>query len=238
MHSKYSYYKFVSDLVTREEFDKLVNKLDIEFGNLLSREILEYILIDEMGRNKKFIVPISEIKPNQSCTIFGKVMEKLVREKHLSLIISDNTLSCFLNLWGRNADIGESVEIGDVLKIVNGYSRLGREGLEVNVGKWGYVEANPKDAPSIEIRPVHGTLVEKEDTEVKFDDNGDVRFFKRIWLKENGTIFHVNVWDNHVKLVNKLREGDFIKIENPVRRVINGRAEIEVRAASKIITKS
>lgn len=232
------YYSKVKDLISREEFEKLVDDLDTEFDSLLDREILEYLIVDEMGRNKKFIVPISEIKPNQSCTIFGKVMEKLAREKYLSLIISDNTLSCFLNLWGRNADIGESVEIGDVLKVVNGYSKLGKGGLEVNVGKWSYVEANPKDAPSIEIRPVYGTLVEKEDTEVKFDDNGDVRFFKRIWLKENGAIFHVNVWDNHVKLVNKLREGDFIEIENPVRRVINGRAEIEVRAASKIITKS
>ena len=232
------YYSKVKDLISREEFEKLVDDLDTEFDSLLDREILEYLIVDEMGRNKKFIVPISEIKPNQSCTIFGKVMEKLAREKYLSLIISDNTLSCFLNLWGRNADIGESVEIGDVLKVVNGYSKLGKEGLEINVGKWSYVEANPKDAPSIEIRPVYGTLVEKEDTEVKFDDNGDVRFFKRIWLKENGAIFHVNVWDNHVKLVNKLREGDFIEIENPVRRVINGRAEIEVRAASKIITKS
>ena len=237
MHST-DYYSKVKDLISRDKFEKLVDDLDAEFDSLLDREILEYLIVDEMGRNKKSIVPISEIKPNQSCTIFGKVMEKLAREKYLSLIISDNTLSCFLNLWGRNADIGESVEIGDVLKIVNGYSRLGREGLEVNVGKWSYVEANPKDAPSIEIRPVYGTLVEKEDTEVKFDDNGDVRFFKRIWLKENGAIFHVNVWDNHVKLVNKLREGDFIEIENPVRRVINGRAEIEVRAASKIITKS
>ena len=148
------YYSKVKDLISREEFEKLVDDLDTEFDSLLDREILEYLIVDEMGRNKKSIVPISEIKPNQSCTIFGKVMEKLVRKKHLSLIISDNTLSCFLNLWGRNADIGESVEIGDVLKIVNGYSRLGREGLEVNVGKWSYVEANPKDAPSLEIRPV------------------------------------------------------------------------------------
>ena len=46
MHSKYGYYESVDDLVTREEFSRLVDKLDIEFGNLLSRDILEYILID------------------------------------------------------------------------------------------------------------------------------------------------------------------------------------------------
>jgi len=236
MHS--DYYSKVKDLISREDFDKLVRELDIEFNGLLEKEILEYLIVDEMGRNRGSIVPISQIKPDQSCTVFGKVMEISENSNCISLIISDNTLSCFLNLWNRNADIGREIKILDTLKVINAYSRLGKEGLEINAGRWSYIEINPEDAPSIEIKPVCGTLIRKEETRVRFDGTGCARFFKRIWLEENDTTFHVNVWDDHVKLINQISEGDFLKIKNPVRRIVGSKIEIEARAGSKITTKS
>lgn len=237
MHSA-SYYDKVKDLISKEDFEDIIKKLDEEFDNLLDREILEYLIVDEMGRNKKSIVPISEVKPNRSCTVFGMVMEKIVSNKNIKLIISDNTSSCSLNLWDNNAEIGRCVQIGDVVKVVNGHAKFGEEGIEINAGRWSLLEINPKDAPSIKIKPVFGVLIEKDFTEVKFDNNGNVRFFKRIQIKDNSNIYIVNVWDDHVKLINGLKIGEFVTIENPVRKLISGKLEIEARAASRITTKS
>lgn len=234
MHSE-DYYERVKDIISREVFEKRVKELDTEFDGLLERDVLEYIVVDEMGRNRGFIIPISGLKAGMSCTVFGKVMEKLGGGRK-SLIISDNTSSCLLTLWDYHAEIFDQIKEGSVLKIVNGFARVRGRWTEINAGKWSQIEIDPKDAPSINIKSITGRIVDTEDTKVAFDWQGNVIFSKRIWIDTGFMSIPVIVWNEHVKIIKRFGKGETITIHNPIRKVRNNELiEVEVRSSSKIL---
>ena len=233
MHSE-GYYPKVKDLMSKEEFSRAVQELDREFDGLLERDVLEYIVVDEMGRNRGFITPISELSAGRSCTVFGKVMEK-IKGKKGQFVISDNTSSCWLTLWDSQSDVFNRVEIGDIIKVINGFVREHNGWMEVNIGRWSHIEINPEDAPSIDIKPITGEIVDIRDTEVIFNDDGDVLFSKRVVLRTDSSTIPVTIWNEHIKSFKDFRKGDIITIIEPVKIVRGKRLiEVEVRSLSRI----
>ncbi|RLF54876.1 MAG: hypothetical protein DRN13_01605 [Thermoplasmata archaeon] len=234
MHSPQGYYDKVKDLISREDFNRILSDLDEEFDGLISRDVLEYLIVDEMGRNKSYITPISKIRPGRDYTLFGRVMDISRRRERPSIIISDNTLSCILNLYDRNSRIIDEISIGDRIKAVNCHSIIGRDGIVLYADRWSHIEINPEDAPSIEIEPIMGRILQRKDIKVMFDEDGDVRFSRDLLIEWKRSVCLVRVWDDRVKIVERMREGDRIIIYDPIRFKIDGKTLIEVRGISRI----
>ena len=233
MHGE-NHYSRVEDLISKEDFHRAVEGLDREFGGLLERDVLEYIVVDEIGRNRSFITPISELRAGKSCTIFGKVMEK-TKGKKGQFILSDNTSSCWLTLGDSQLDVFDRVEVGDILKVINGFAREYNGWMEVNVGRWSHIEINPEDAPSIDIKPVTGKVIDIGDTEVVFNDDGDVLFSRRVMLRTDSRTIPVTIWNEHIKSFKNFKRGDIMTIIEPVKRVKGKRlVEVEARSISRI----
>lgn len=231
MHS--DYYDKVRDILSREDFDLIVKNLDEEFGNLLERDVLEMMLIDEMNRNRKYILPISDLKDATECTIFGKVMEKFDHSK--KVVISDNTSSCRLALRDNNIDIFDLISLGCVVKVINGYVRRCGRWIEVNAGRWSQIEIDPEDAPSINIEPFTGEIFDIEETRIIFRDDGETVFSRKVWVKSDSTLIPVTAWGEHVKILKKAKVGDIIEVFEPVVRMENKRLiEVDAMSISKI----
>ncbi|HDO19327.1 MAG TPA: hypothetical protein ENG74_01225 [Thermoplasmatales archaeon] len=246
MRSRDEIYRLVDDLITKDEFEERIKVLREEFDDLFDEEILAMMVVDELGRNVGHVIPISELKPGMNCTVFGKVIKMLKinefekngsKGRVANLRIMDNTGVCNLALWNGHADLVESITVGTTIKVINGYTKQGEGCIELNVGKWGKVEIEPNDAPTIKVNTITGELIRKEDTEVWLDNSGNAKFFKRIWLKVEKEMIPIVVWDEHVKVVQSIEEGERITIYRPVKRFSNNIYEIHVDGESSI-TKS
>ena len=54
--------------------------------------------------------------------------------------ISDDTGKCQLVLWNEEIDkLKDNLEIGKKIKIINGYVRENKFGLQISLGKWGII---------------------------------------------------------------------------------------------------
>jgi len=221
-------YKRVKDLMTKDEFYQKIRKKMEDFDHLIDDEAAAMLIIDDLGRNRQNITPIKDLKPDCDCTLFGKVIsidEPLEfkrkngsRGRVINLKISDNTGTCNLVLWDDDVDlVGNIIQVGSTIKIVNGYTKEHNSEIEVNVGRWGSIEVEPPDAPVItnhvENR-IEGRVVKKDNTRPYFKDNGEFGFVRVIWLDVDGEIKKITVWDEHTKTFQSIEVGERVIIKN------------------------
>ncbi len=252
MHSNLrSMYVLVKDLLSEKDFENRIKKMREEMGGLLDDESIAMIVVDELGRNKSHISSISSLKPDGEYTVFGRIVgiNEPVRfsrnngsnGKVVNLKIADNTGECTLVLWDDDVDlVDSSLTIGTIVKIVNGYTKNGADGLEINVGRWSSVEINPEDAPFIKKEhdsSIEGTVLKKEPTKSYFKDDGEFGFMREIIIESKGERKNIILWNEHAKTMQSIEEGDRIKITNIYRKIKNGKEEFHVNSHSTI-TKS
>ncbi len=249
MHSNIEkLYASIDDLFSKEEFLKEIEKRKKEVDGLLDDESIALLILDEMGRHKKHITAISDLKENEECTVFGKVIaiDKPVefsrqngsKGRVVNLSIKDNTGCCTLVLWDDDVDlVGDAIQIGTMVKVVNGYTKRRNNEIEINVGKWGSIEIEPEDAPKIVEKDenlIEGTLIKKEPTRAFFNDDGEFDFVRDIWLKTSEETKKITVWGEHTKTIQSINVGETILIRDFYKK--NG--DIHVNSHSTITTKS
>lgn len=244
-------YGQVKDLLTREEFKREITRRKKQVDDLLDDEAVAMLLVDEMGRNKRHITAIKDLKPSMECTVFGKVVgiDEPVEFKRqngskgrvVNLKIADNTGCCILALWDDNVDlVGNVIKNGTVIKVVNAYTKERNSEIELNVGRWGSIEVEPADAPVISNyleNRIEGTVVKKEGTRPYFKEDGEFGFVRTILLKNSDGIKKIILWGEHAKTIESIDVGERITITNVYIKSNNGTDEIHVNSHSTV-TKS
>lgn len=69
-----------------------------------------------------------------------------------NVILADKTGKVALTLWNHDVRLTEQIKRGDVLKIVDGITREGKKGVQIQLGR-GKVILNPEDDPRIQEIP-------------------------------------------------------------------------------------
>ncbi len=137
------YYSLVSDLMSLEEFKRKIEMRKEKYGHLLDDEAIAYLIVDELGRNPGNRMKIAELYDGINATVeatiidIGKI-ETVKNHRIMRLKIADDSGWCMLVLWNDEIDSAiENIEIGKKVKVVNGYVKENRYGLQIGLGKWG-----------------------------------------------------------------------------------------------------
>ena len=252
MHkTKDQLYDLIKDLKTNKEFEEEIKKRFQEYDELLDKNVIALFIVDELGRNKQVIDKIADIKPNTDCTVVGKITNiyqaKDFKRKNgsagkvVNLDISDETGSCRLVLWNEDVKKAEHLKEGSTVKIINGYTKNGFSGLEINLGRWGLLEIEPEDASHLnnlksdnDKRDIVGILIRKEPTRAFFKVNGEFGFVTTIKIKDENEEKQLTLWSEKVKEIQQFKIGEKIIISGVDNRQNNGKIEIHVNGKSTI----
>jgi replication factor A1 len=256
MHkTKNELYDLVKDLKSKNEFEDEIQSRFLTCNKLLNKDTIALLLVDELGRNKQVFHKISELQPNSEYTIIGIVTHiydsKSFKRKNgttgkvINLIISDDSASCRLVLWNKDVErmANKKIIIGSTVKIVNGYTKNGYNGLEINVGRWGMFEV-VSDTQLMHLSKqqnnsdyIEGILTYKEPTKPFFRDDGEFGFVTNIILKKGDEEIKVTLWDSKVKDIQQINIGEHIRIKHFTKKQNNGRKEFHVNS-NAVIEKS
>ncbi len=151
--------------------EKIQQKLE-EVGGLLTEEGALTIIATEMGiTEEREYLRIQDLVDGMSnVNIIGRVLGVTEpREFQRSdgsagavsnIILADKTGKTALTLWDHEVRLTEQVKRGDILKIVDGITREGKRGVQIQIGR-GKVIINPKDDPRLEEIPPLSRLAER-----------------------------------------------------------------------------
>jgi replication factor A1 len=252
--NKNQLYEEIKDLKTKKEFLTEINKIKNDYDDLLDEDTAALLIVDELGRNKQNICSISAIKPEMECTVFGKITNinpsKNFNRKNgstgrvINLELTDETGKCGLALWDKDVELisKKTIRVGTKVKVINGYIKNGFNGLEINVGRWGLIEVESKELTEQKIEKlennliIEGKLIEIEPTKAFFKDNGEIGFITKIKVETKEEIKQIIMWDKKVKEIQKMKKGDYLKIEYLDIRKSNSKNELHLNSKG-VITK-
>ncbi len=251
-------YKLINDIKTENEFEKELQQKSKFYDDLFDEKTLALLIIDELGRNKQAITPIRDMQPNNEYTIIGTITtlsdartfhRKNGKEgKVINLDIRDTTGSCRLVLWNEDIQQVENkkIKLGSQVKIMNGYTKQGRFGLEIHLNRWSLLEIhnesiqntnkNMEYTAECNSNIIHGILIKKEPTRPFFKENGEFGFVTTISIKEKN-IYEKKLilWDTKVKDIQNYSLGDILTIQGIQQKDNNGVIEYHVNGKSTII---
>ncbi len=239
--------ELIADVKPKKEFEKEINRQYKLYDELVDKDTIAFLIVDELGRNTQSITKITDLAPNGDYTVVGRVLNvsdsKTFKRKNgspgkvINLEITDETATCRLVLWNGdiNAIKNKEIQQGTWIKIINGYTKTGYTGgMEINLGRWGLLEVEPIDtssqsqpqkSPSDEIT---GVLVLKEPTKAFFRDDGEFGFVTTITMKEHNIKKELILWDRNVKDIQSYHIGDRITLKNVTKKWCNGKTEFHV----------
>jgi replication factor A1 len=253
MHkTKDQLYDLVKDLKNKKEYEDEINARFLKCNKILNKDTIALLLVDELGRNKQVFSKISELQPNSEYTIVGTIThiydsksfkrKNGTRGKVINLIISDDSASCRLVLWNKDVEqvLNKKITIGSTIKIINGYTKNGYNGLEINVGRWGMFDV-ASDTQYMHtsnqqhnLEYIEGVLTHKEPTKPFFKDDGEFGFVTNIILKHKEKEIFLTLWDSKVKDIQRFTIGDYIRIKNFTKKQNNGSEEFHVNSNAVI----
>ncbi len=238
--------ELISDIKTKKEIEKEIQTRYKHYGELVDKDTIAFILVDELGRNKQSITRIADLTPDGDYTVIGRVLSisdsKTFKRKNgapgkvVNLEITDDTATCRLVLWNGDTEFIKNKEIqqGTWLKIINGYTKSGYTGgIEINLGRWGLLEVEPVDVSikkqqQTNGQDITGVLVKKESTKAFFKDDGEIGFITTITIKEQNIEKHIILKDHHVKEIQAYKTGEGILLKDVVKKWQNGKTEFHL----------
>ena len=239
--SKDELYEHIKDLKTKKEFEKEIQEHYQKYEQLFDKDTIALLIVDGLGKNKQVISKIADLKPDSDYVVAGTVtniydLRTFTRKNGTSgrvvnLDINDETGTCRLVLWDKDVDQVKNKEIknGTKIKIINGYTKNGYSGLEINLGRWGILEIKSNETSDIKEAgsdEINGILIEKNPTKAFFKDSGEFGFVTKIKIKSNDKEKHITIWDDKVKEIQKYHIGDHIKLINITLKQNNGQTEL------------
>jgi replication factor A1 len=243
-------YKKINDLKTKEEFLQEIQDIQNKNDQLLDQEAVALLIVDKLGRNNQFYSKISDLRSNTECSIVAKITNiknhRIFNRKNGStgkvtnLEITDETGTCGLALWDKDADLVKNIKIkiGTNLKIINGYIKNGYNGIEINVGRYSLIEIEPEQKINLKNEQISdiikGTLIQTMPTKPYFKENGEFGFVTNIKIQTKDKIKEVTLWDDKVKEIQKYKIGEKIEIKNCDKKQKNGETQIHLNKKSKI----
>jgi replication factor A1 len=239
--------ELVADIKSKKEFEKEINRQYKINDELVDKDTIAFLIVDELGRNTQSITKIADLAPNGDYTVVGRVLSisdsKTFKRKNgspgkvINLEITDETATCRLVLWNGDTDSIKNKEIqqGTWIKIINGYTKTGYTGgIEIHHGRWGLLEVEPIDISSQlqqrndRVDEITGVLILKEPTKAFFRDDGEFGFVTTITIKEHNIKKELILWDRNVKDIQTCHIGDTIILKNVTKKWSNGKTEFHV----------
>lgn len=201
--------------------------------------------IDIVGRVKRTFEP-REFKRKDGST--GKVC---------NIVLMDKTGEIRTVLWDKMADLVSEGEIrkGTVVRLERAYIKKGRRGTpELNIGRRGKIDINPDDERADDIPPVPDDKVKisQLDIDSEFIDTfgrviavTEPREFERsdgstgkvanLRIVDGTGQTRVVLWDEKTEEVERIKQGDAIKIENAsVREGLQNTPELHLNWRGRI----
>jgi hypothetical protein len=142
-------YALVKDLLSEEEFEGEIEKRYKEYDDLLDKETIALLIVDERGRNELDWKKISELKENEEIMIQLKVAnignlkcfnKKNGRQGHvINIDVVDDTGKCRLTLWDKDVELvkNKTIKKGSTVKLIDGFVRKTKFGIEIGKGRCG-----------------------------------------------------------------------------------------------------
>jgi replication factor A1 len=154
--------------LSREDVIRRVEEKKREFADMLTEEGAAYLVANELGldllerrrrqleiknivagmRNVNFIGRVFNITPiinfERQDGSFGKVV---------NIFVGDDTGFVRITLWNDQVKLVEEGELklGDTIQVTNGIAREGMYGIEVSIGKYGFInKIEYEDIPSLD----------------------------------------------------------------------------------------
>ncbi len=241
--------------LTREEIIRLIEEEKARASGLLTDDAAAQILAARMGisRAEKRIEPrlrIGDLTPGlgdvsiSARIIYVFPQRRFKRRdgregKVLRLLIGDRTGTANLVLWDEVADKALAMRLnpGKMIKVLHGYIREGRGGVEIHLGRRGEVYQEPMDKSSEEFPPLEsffctpgdvkgagavnleGVVVEKHQASSFTKGDGSVGKVARLTLEEGGGRINLVLWDDKVEELERLEVGMRLRIINGVVRL-------------------
>jgi replication factor A1 len=247
----------IADIKPKKEFEKEINRQYKLYDELLDKDTIAYLLVDQLGRNTQSITKIAQLPPNGDYTVVGRVQRiadsKTFTRKNgspgrvVNIEIADETGTCQLVLWNGDIDSIKNKEIkpGTLLKIINGYTKTGYTGgMEIHLGRWGLLEVEPTDVSSQEqqqknpCEEITGVLLLKEPTKAFFKDDGEFGFVTTITMREQNIKKQLILWDQNVKDIQTCRIGETITLKNVTKKWANSKTEFHVTLKGSVERRS
>ena len=248
--SKEQLYNQIKDLRTEQEFKKEIKELQNEYDDLFDEDTAALLIIDELGRNKENILKIADLESGIECTVFGKISridssrtfnrKNGTKGKVINLELTDESGKCGLALWDKDVELvkNKNIQVGTNVKIINGYTKDGFRGIEINAGRWSIIEIEPDHMPEIKKEEmqtrIEGKLTKIEPTKAFFRDNGEFGFVTNIEIETNDGGKKITIWGDKVKEIQKLKEGNNIEINNFDIKQKNGGEEVHLNSKGTI----
>lgn len=245
-------YTHIKDLLPKNQFLQEINHLYTTWDKLIDKHLIALYLIDKHGRNTQPQTTIKHMQPNQEYTITGAISaiypEHTFTRKNgyngrvQNIDIQDSTGICRVVLWNDDVELIKQHNItkGTTIKLINGYTKSGRNGIEIHLGKWGMLETfNQTDEKEESTTPqstteITGILQNREPSRPFFKDNGEFGFITKINLQTKTENYTVILWNEKVKEIQQFNIGDTLKIEQFLIKTNNGTNEIHLNGNSTI----
>ncbi len=248
-------YEHVNDLCTYEEFQQEIKIQFKHYNGLFNEETIALLVIDEKGRNNTAFTTIERIKENNEYTLQGIITDiQEIKEfkrkngtpgKVANLILEDTTGNCRLVLWNKDTALIKQLNItpGTPLKIVNGYTKRGYNGIEIHLGRWGALERISPPVHKSQTQKQHveemiGTLTKKTHTNTFFKADGTIGFVTQITLKKHSILYSITLWDEHVKQIQQYSIGETLVLNGVQEKKKNNKTELHLHRSGKINKQS
>jgi replication factor A1 len=258
--TKNELFLLVKEKQTKQEFEDNIVTLQNEFGNLIDEDAAALLLVDKLGCNNANVVQLAEVHPGQEATVQGIITSiqpvrsfsrKNGREgKVANLLISDQTGTLAIVFWNDDALRVESGEFQKdmKIKIINGYTKQGRHGVELHVGRWSSISVEAKDASDEEIvnnkqqtdknhdsnEMIKGTILSISPTNVFLKKDETYGFVCKVHVKTTRGIELITVWDNQVKNLQEFNKGDTVEFSYLDVKKINDHKEYHANGKASI----
>ncbi len=261
--SKNELYSLIKDVESKEDFEENIKKIQEEFEDLIDEDAAAFLLVDKLGFNKASVVVLSDVHPGQEATVKGKITcispphefnRKNGRQgKVANLLLSDNTATIPVVLWNEDVSLVESgrIQLDSVVKIINGYSKQGRKGIELHVGRWSSIQIEEDSKEEFNdalikqesssspdnIISLKGTILSISPTTVFFKKDESYGFVSKVHLKTTEGMRKITFWNDQVKQLQEFDKGDTITLSYLDIRLNNGEKEYHVNGKA-IINRS
>jgi len=246
--------KIIQDTgLTRSEIHNKVEEKKSELKGLISDEGALFLIAKEFGVDvsnentdliKDIEINISDISLNmKNITLIGRIKEiysvyefnKENQEKGYvgSFLLHDTTGEIRIVLWNEHANMftNENFKKNELVKILNGYTKEGRYGTELHIGRLGKIILSPDDVdykkyPKIKDEfvdinkiskmlksvSIEGKILRIYPTKTFTKKSGENGTLATINLMDTTSTVRVNFWNDDISKMNNIKIGDYVSI--------------------------
>ncbi len=148
------YHELVEDIYEKDEFVEEIQRRYEENAGYFKESTIAHMIVVEHDRDSDVVSKIKDLKQGNAATIEGKIVDlgtlrtfdsKRGSGKVRNVRIDDGSGSVKIVLWNDETDIVDSMEIGQDVRVINGYVQDKGYGLQISTGRWGKISLETKD---------------------------------------------------------------------------------------------